>query len=120
MNKIKTWLRFKLRYWLGIDNLFSDIRIMDHRLRALDRWLGDNGHVAVAGDVHFRDGNTLFIVLTDLNGGMVKFIPAQCLDYHTLRAYIQMLEHELKPQRFWFDGPRGLNEEIQRGLSRRP
>lgn len=114
------WLRKRLRTFLGIDQLQSQVGVIGSDLRTLESWLGDKHAIeATAVDLHMKgDSESLIIVCSKLKGGMIKFIPVEFRDFGTLMNVIGSLEERFEPRHFYIDGPQVLVREIDDQMKR--
>jgi hypothetical protein len=121
MSKIAKRIKAKLRNWLGINDIACELSSVQQVVYDMKKWVVDgNAITAVAIDTHFHgDSESLIIVCSKLNGGTIRFIPAEFEHISGMMHFIEMMEKSYKPERFYFDGPLSLTREIDREMRRK-
>jgi hypothetical protein len=91
---MKNWLKKRLRAWLGIDSLESEIKDL----------------VNIGVDVHFTHPH-MILIYSRLKGGQLRHIDAQFNNIAELNAFVTELRRKFNTRITTWDAPPNLRRE---------
>lgn len=115
-----SWLRKKLKKWLGIEANEVWINGLGHRIEqnerdieTLDRLYTDLTSIGI--DVHFKSPH-MILIFSKLNGGQIHHIDANFKDIRELMDFVRWLKEKYRPKEIYWDAPPSFKESFKEEL----
>jgi hypothetical protein len=96
---MKTWIRKKLRTWLGVEHNERKNNSNEAAIRDI---------VSIGVDVHFKSPH-MILVYSRVGGGQIREIPFKCDNMKELNGVVQELKQRFRTDFDTWDLPHGMH-----------